>query len=128
MYGALFAVLCSVRRIYRVELVVETNGGVYPRGIPYLTMSAPARTGSLSRGVAVRDSDAVLEPMVVQHASSSVLSRSFYVRYSEEDFDVNDTVVFQLEKVSVTGKRDVAAGRQHHTLHRTWLVRKLRSR
>ena len=56
--------------------------------------------------------DMHLEPMVVQHASSSVLSRSFYVRYSEEDFDVNDTVVFQLEKVSVcTGKRDVAAVR-----------------
>ena len=65
-----------------------------------------------ARGICPAGSHAVLEPMVVQHASSSVLSRSFYVRYSEEDFDVNDTVVFQLEKVSVcTGKRDVAAVR-----------------
>lgn len=91
--------VCRVHSIYRVELAVETNGGVYPRGIPYIALSNAARPHSRSRGVTVRDSDSVREPMAVQHKSSAVLSRSFFVRYSEESFDVNDTAVFQLEKV-----------------------------
>ena len=94
-----FFCVCGADRLYRVELFVETNGGVYARGIPYLSFSGDAKPNSVAHNVHVHDSGAIHEKLQLQTADSSVLSKSFYVRYSEETFDVNDTVVFQVEKV-----------------------------
>ena len=81
------------RGYYRLSISVSC-GGI--QGVPVSTTAAPARLTSHSRLVGIEGSD-LTEPGFVDDASGCYSTRALLLRFSDEEFDVNEGALFRLQ-------------------------------
>lgn len=97
--------------LYRVQATIEwTNNTAATPGtksssssslstftaVPYTCVAHPLRLTSVSKGIECIDSDLGSEPSTIDDPTLSYFTRSVYMRYTDEQFNLNEWVSFRL--------------------------------